>query len=97
VSSGPFESLNLGILTEDDPADVTANRLLLADALGIEPNRRWAARTTAPVSPIATASHCYFAHPATARGRRSVERPRRPALLWWPIACRSPSPVKVAS
>ena len=36
VSSGPFESLNLGILTEDDPVDVTANRLLLADALGIE-------------------------------------------------------------
>ena len=36
MSRGPFESLNLGILTEDDPADVTANRLLLADALGLE-------------------------------------------------------------
>ena len=34
VSPGPYESLNLGILTEDDPARVARNRELLAGALG---------------------------------------------------------------
>jgi YfiH family protein len=33
-SEGPYESLNLGILTDDDPARVRRNRGLLADALG---------------------------------------------------------------
>ena len=37
VSEGPYRSLNLGILTDDDPARVTHNRGLLAEALGIEP------------------------------------------------------------
>jgi polyphenol oxidase len=39
VSTGPYESLNLGILTEDDPARVARNRELLAGALGRDPAR----------------------------------------------------------
>jgi polyphenol oxidase len=34
VSGGPFESLNLGVLTDDDPGSVERNRLLLAEAVG---------------------------------------------------------------
>jgi YfiH family protein len=39
VSEGPYESLNLGILTGDDPARVVENRRLLADRSGIDPER----------------------------------------------------------
>ncbi|HET9677938.1 MAG TPA: laccase domain-containing protein, partial [Solirubrobacterales bacterium] len=39
VSEPPFDSLNLGILTEDDPAAVQENRLRLAAALGHEPDQ----------------------------------------------------------
>lgn len=39
VSEGPYESLNLGILTEDRRDDVLANRLRLAGALGIDGDR----------------------------------------------------------
>lgn len=39
VSEGPYESLNLGILTDDDPARVARNRELLAGALGRDPAR----------------------------------------------------------
>src|SRR4051794_35206144 len=35
VSEGPYESLNLGILTDDDPARVVQNRELLLDELEI--------------------------------------------------------------
>lgn len=38
VSGGPFASLNLGILTEDDPAAVVQNRTLLCDAVGADPD-----------------------------------------------------------
>jgi YfiH family protein len=38
VSEGPFASLNLGILTEDDPARVVHNRTLLCDAVGADPD-----------------------------------------------------------
>ena len=38
VSEGPFASLNLGILTEDDPAAVVQNRTLLCDAVGADPD-----------------------------------------------------------
>lgn len=38
-SEPPFDELNLGIQTEDDAAAVQANRLRLADALGLEPER----------------------------------------------------------
>jgi YfiH family protein len=39
VSEGPYESLNLGILTADDPNRVVENRRLLADRAGIDPSR----------------------------------------------------------
>jgi len=39
VSEQPFDSLNLGILTEDDPEAVTENRLRLATALGLSPEQ----------------------------------------------------------
>ncbi len=38
VSSGPFASLNLGILTEDDPASVVENRTRLCAAVGADPD-----------------------------------------------------------
>jgi polyphenol oxidase len=39
VSEGPFASLNLGILTADDPARAVENRRLLAERVGIDPER----------------------------------------------------------
>jgi polyphenol oxidase len=36
VSSGPYESLNLGLLTADDPANVEENRRRLCDELGAD-------------------------------------------------------------
>ena len=39
VSEGPYESLNLGIFTADDPAKVVENRRRLADRTGIDPER----------------------------------------------------------
>jgi purine-nucleoside/S-methyl-5'-thioadenosine phosphorylase / adenosine deaminase len=39
VSEGPFDSLNLGLLTEDDPGNVRENRLRLASTLGLDPGR----------------------------------------------------------
>jgi YfiH family protein len=39
VSDGAYESLNLGILTGDDPLRVVENRRLLADRAGIDPER----------------------------------------------------------
>jgi purine-nucleoside/S-methyl-5'-thioadenosine phosphorylase / adenosine deaminase len=38
VSEGRFESLNLGILTEDDPAHVVENRRRLSAAVGADPD-----------------------------------------------------------
>jgi len=38
VSDGDFSSLNLGILTEDDPARVVVNRTRLCDAVGADPD-----------------------------------------------------------
>lgn len=39
VSDGPFESLNLGILTGDQPEHVIENRRLLCEKAGAEPER----------------------------------------------------------
>jgi YfiH family protein len=39
VSEGPYESLNLGILTDDDQTRVARNRDLLAGDLGLDPER----------------------------------------------------------
>jgi polyphenol oxidase len=44
TSDPPFDSLNLGILTEDDPEAVTENRERLAAALGREPEQIVSAR-----------------------------------------------------
>jgi polyphenol oxidase len=38
VSEGPYESLNLGVLTDDDPARVSRNREILAHAAGLDPD-----------------------------------------------------------
>jgi YfiH family protein len=37
VSQGPYESLNLGILTDDEPDRVSENRRRLAEAAGLSP------------------------------------------------------------
>jgi YfiH family protein len=37
VSEGPYESLNLGILTDDEPDRVARNRAILADGVGLDP------------------------------------------------------------
>ena len=39
VSAAPFESLNLGLLTDDGPGNVRENRVRLASALGRDPER----------------------------------------------------------
>src|SRR3954462_9327833 len=39
VSEGPYESLNLGILTDDDQSRVARNGGLLASGMGLEPER----------------------------------------------------------
>jgi YfiH family protein len=39
VSEGPYESLNLGILTDDDQSRVARNRELLASSIGLGPER----------------------------------------------------------
>ncbi|HEY1853085.1 MAG TPA: polyphenol oxidase family protein [Solirubrobacterales bacterium] len=39
VSEPPFDSLNLGVLTDDDEAAVRENRERLAGALGLDPSR----------------------------------------------------------
>ena len=39
VSEGPYASLNLGVLTDDDPANVAENRRRLADAAGLPADR----------------------------------------------------------
>jgi YfiH family protein len=39
VSEGPYESLNLGILTDDEPARVAENRRLVAERAGLDPGR----------------------------------------------------------
>ena len=39
VSDGPYASLNLGILTDDEPTRVVENRRRLCTALGVDPER----------------------------------------------------------
>lgn len=39
ISEGPYRSLNLGILTDDDPEHVTVNRTRLAEAAGVDAGR----------------------------------------------------------
>jgi YfiH family protein len=44
VSDAPFDTLNLGLLTDDEPEAVRANRERLARALGLDPSRIFFAR-----------------------------------------------------
>jgi YfiH family protein len=37
LSEGPYESLNLGFLTDDLPEHVAGNRAILAEAIGVDP------------------------------------------------------------
>jgi purine-nucleoside/S-methyl-5'-thioadenosine phosphorylase / adenosine deaminase len=39
VSQPPFDELNLGVFTDDDPAAVTENRQRLANVLGLKPDQ----------------------------------------------------------
>lgn len=39
VSDGPYASLNLGILTDDEPDRVVENRRRLADTVGVDPHK----------------------------------------------------------
>ena len=39
VSEGPYESLNLGILTDDDPDRVRENRRIASSMIGVEPEQ----------------------------------------------------------
>jgi polyphenol oxidase len=39
VSTGPFESLNLGLLTDDEPANVDENRRRVCAAVGSDPEK----------------------------------------------------------
>ncbi len=39
VSVGPYESLNLGILTDDDPNRVRENRRIASSTIGVEPEQ----------------------------------------------------------
>jgi YfiH family protein len=41
VSEGPYESLNLGILTDDDRSRVKRNRALLEEAVGVDIAMGW--------------------------------------------------------
>lgn len=66
VSGGPFESLNLGILTDDDPADVKANRFHLAAALGLDAESITMGRQvhgTGLAFHHIRPGHSYYAHP----------------------------------
>ena len=36
MSEGPYESLNLGILTDDEPERVARNRAILAEGVGLD-------------------------------------------------------------
>ena len=58
VSEAPFDSLNLGLLTDDADEAVVENRRRLAAALGLRARSRSpsAARSTAPSSTVHAAS-----------------------------------------
>ena len=66
VSDGPYESLNLGILTDDDQSRVAENRRILVDGLGLEPERvamGWQVHGTDVLDWDAAPDGGGFAHP----------------------------------
>jgi YfiH family protein len=104
VSGGPFESLNLGALTDDDRDLVVENRRRLAAALGFEPGRIVAGRQvhgaalavhTGPQGPSSFADPG-GAKPAEVDGH-VVNEPRLAALVFvadcLPVALAGPGGV----
>ena len=66
VSEGPYASLNLGILTDDDQGRVAQNRALLAEGLGLRPERvamAWQVHGTDVLDWDAAPEGGGFAHP----------------------------------
>ena len=66
VSEGPYASLNLGILTDDDQGRVERNRALLAESLGLRPERvamGWQVHGTDVLDWDAAPDGGGFAHP----------------------------------
>ncbi len=77
VSAEPFESLNLGLLTEDDPGNVSANRSRLAAALGRDPDGIVFARQVhgAELLTHDRAQHCDFVPDSGNKSQRSTDLP----------------------
>lgn len=72
VSEPPFDSLNLGLLTDDDPAAVIENRLRLLAALGLGPERVAYARQVhgADLLTHADSPRCSFAAHGAGKSHR---------------------------
>ena len=108
VSEGPYESLNLGILTDDEPGAVARNRALLAERAGLDPAHvamGWQVHGTE----LATWDGPPRARPRRLRHARApswrevdghLTDPSRASACscWWPTACRWrwPAPGRVA-
>ncbi len=94
VSEPPFDSLNLGLLTDDAPAAVDANRQRLASALGFAPDRIAFARQVHGADLITHPSE--NADPPEADGHVLTE-PGSAALVFvadcLPVALRGPGGV----
>ena len=70
VSEPPFDTLNIGLLTGDEPASVRENRLRLAGAVGVDPHRVLIGRQVHGAE-IATHSGPRRRTPSRAPGRAS--------------------------
>jgi polyphenol oxidase len=73
VSEGPYESLNLGIKTADEPERVLENRRRLAESVGIDPGRAC----------MAWQRHGADVRRATPEGIAAADVQRRPCDGWW--------------
>jgi YfiH family protein len=83
VSEGPYESLNLGILTDDDPGRVTRNRRRLAAAAGLAPDRvamGWQVHEAGVREWEAPPQDGAFAAPGGSRPRVDAHTTRAPGL-----------------
>jgi polyphenol oxidase len=83
VSEGPYESLNLGILTDDEPGRVTENRHRLATEAGLEPGRvamGWQVHSTDLREWDSPPPQSAFAEPGTELDRVDGHLTRQPGL-----------------
>jgi YfiH family protein len=83
VSEGPYESLNLGILTDDEPHRVTENRHRLAAKAGLEPDRvamGWQVHGTELREWDSPPPQSAFAQPGTELDRVDGHLTRQPGL-----------------